>query len=233
MYQSRTEDARKRWLLAERMTLLHCRSLTLYFAQLALVQMWEKDPRTFKNLWREYMRPARRRAMGRAMESFVKRSTHDIPTIVEKLRSAVYHSNHLVPAEASWALDTIEDLLWDVSDRKLPMEALRREAQALVDTTWDAVKSLLGVMMEGESWKSLVTALRSMQAVLDQTAEPALDTRYDTSAPGSPEALAEGCTCPIRDNRNGKGCTQDDGGPWFVLDMDCLLHGQEEVGSHD
>lgn len=42
-------------------------------------------------------------------------------------------------------------------------------------------------------------------------------------APGSPEAVESGCTCPQTDNHYGKGyrgiaCT-------YIMDVDCPLHG--------
>ena len=45
--------------------------------------------------------------------------------------------------------------------------------------------------------------------------------------PGSPEALAQGCLCPVDDNDNGRG--------WqgfsrlFVMVADCPIHGSPEV----
>ena len=43
--------------------------------------------------------------------------------------------------------------------------------------------------------------------------------------PGSDEARAAGCTCPIIDNHYGAG--QDRGGsePVFVINLECPVHG--------
>lgn len=47
--------------------------------------------------------------------------------------------------------------------------------------------------------------------------------------PGSEEAIAEGCTCPVMDNSNGKGwmggVKNEDGNTLFVMIEDCTLHG--------
>ncbi len=46
------------------------------------------------------------------------------------------------------------------------------------------------------------------------------------SAPGSKEAIAKGCTCPVWDNYHGRGY----GGDWrtygWVINADCPLHGK-------
>lgn len=45
-------------------------------------------------------------------------------------------------------------------------------------------------------------------------------------APGSPEAVQQGCECPIADNANGLGAwgtSGDDAVYW--IDVDCPLHG--------
>jgi len=46
--------------------------------------------------------------------------------------------------------------------------------------------------------------------------------------PGSDEALAQGCTCPVLDNAHGKGYF---GGPdgTFVMNAECPLHGAEAM----
>ena len=49
--------------------------------------------------------------------------------------------------------------------------------------------------------------------------------------PGSPEAVAAGCTCPIMDNSHGFGMlggavtNPDDGKPVFIFHEDCPIHG--------
>lgn len=46
--------------------------------------------------------------------------------------------------------------------------------------------------------------------------------------PGSQEAKAKGCLCPIMDNRWGKGYAIDkDGKPVFVIRTDCPIHGED------
>ena len=46
--------------------------------------------------------------------------------------------------------------------------------------------------------------------------------------PGSPEAVAQGCTCPVLDNCNGKG--SEFGGPGtFWMHSGCPLHGNHQV----
>ena len=44
--------------------------------------------------------------------------------------------------------------------------------------------------------------------------------------PGSDEAVKAGCTCPVMDNRHGKGMWQSqDGRALFVITGGCPLHG--------
>ena len=45
--------------------------------------------------------------------------------------------------------------------------------------------------------------------------------------PGHPQAVIDGCTCPVLDNAHGKGCgyTDDDGHPLYIFNGDCVLHG--------
>jgi hypothetical protein len=49
-------------------------------------------------------------------------------------------------------------------------------------------------------------------------------TEFDEPSPGSKEALAKGCTCPVMDNHHGAGFTYDNA-TCFYLDDDCPLHG--------
>lgn len=42
-----------------------------------------------------------------------------------------------------------------------------------------------------------------------------------TPNPGSDEALDMGCTCPVLDNRHGKGSYKSEG---FIIDMECPIH---------
>lgn len=47
--------------------------------------------------------------------------------------------------------------------------------------------------------------------------------------PGSDEAIAAGCTCPVLDNGHGRGAQQDENGEWqFWTRGDCPLHGTKE-----
>jgi len=43
-------------------------------------------------------------------------------------------------------------------------------------------------------------------------------------APGSLAAVARGCTCPIPDNRNGRGWPGENGKPVFYLSDKCPIH---------
>lgn len=46
--------------------------------------------------------------------------------------------------------------------------------------------------------------------------------------PGSDEALALGCICPVLDNRHGAGLDYPDG-PAFWVNGNCPIHGREAV----
>lgn len=46
--------------------------------------------------------------------------------------------------------------------------------------------------------------------------------------PGSPEAVAKGCTCPVFDNNHGRG-VEVAGVKQFWIDDDCSLHGTKEA----
>ena len=51
------------------------------------------------------------------------------------------------------------------------------------------------------------------------------------SNPGSPEAIKNGCTCPVLDNGHGRGASQV-GGVWVHwINADCPLHGKTEQPS--
>lgn len=49
--------------------------------------------------------------------------------------------------------------------------------------------------------------------------------------PGDPKAVADGCTCPVMDNGNGKGCGYVDaeGWPLYVFNLECPLHGGDKA----
>lgn len=47
-----------------------------------------------------------------------------------------------------------------------------------------------------------------------------------TSNPGSDEAVAQGCTCPVMDNGHGRGAYQIDGVWQFWIAFGCPLHHQ-------
>ena len=53
----------------------------------------------------------------------------------------------------------------------------------------------------------------------------------DTPNPGSPEAVRQGCTCPVIYNRYGKGIRDDRDEFW--INGGCLLHGMEAEDGHD
>lgn len=44
-------------------------------------------------------------------------------------------------------------------------------------------------------------------------------------SPGSDEAQARGCTCPVLDNAHGNGAYHQDGQPLFWIAKGCPLHG--------
>ena len=48
--------------------------------------------------------------------------------------------------------------------------------------------------------------------------------------PGSPEAVALGCICPVLDNGHGKGCgmKDDQGNILFWYRSDCPIHSEAE-----
>lgn len=54
----------------------------------------------------------------------------------------------------------------------------------------------------------------------------------DTPNPGSVEAVAHGCTCPVMDNRRGQGAGQIGepfpGTVWWI-NGDCPLHAPQET----
>lgn len=52
--------------------------------------------------------------------------------------------------------------------------------------------------------------------------DPAVNTPHN---PGSPEAIAAGCTCPVIDNHHGKGIPTRAGERLFWYDSTCPLHG--------
>jgi hypothetical protein len=43
--------------------------------------------------------------------------------------------------------------------------------------------------------------------------------------PGSDEARAGGCKCPVIDNSHGRGAYDTPGGPVFWVNDDCPIHG--------
>ena len=48
-------------------------------------------------------------------------------------------------------------------------------------------------------------------------------------SPGSDEAVAQGCTCPVLDNGRGRGAYQIDGKWQFWISADCPLHAKADV----
>lgn len=48
-----------------------------------------------------------------------------------------------------------------------------------------------------------------------------------TPNPGSDEAVAGGCTCPVLDNDHGAGHYSDGDAVMFIMDAACPLHGEE------
>lgn len=55
------------------------------------------------------------------------------------------------------------------------------------------------------------------------------DQKREIPSPGSKEAIAQGCCCPVLDNAHGKGIMWN-GKPAFWITEDCPLHGIEGNG---
>lgn len=54
-------------------------------------------------------------------------------------------------------------------------------------------------------------------------------TKPDRPAPGSPEAMKAGCTCPVLDNAHGQGFQLDPkGGRCYWITDGCVLHAPVE-----
>ena len=53
-------------------------------------------------------------------------------------------------------------------------------------------------------------------------------TGIEPTAPGSPQAVFQGCLCPVMDNHNGKGFYMGDNGPMFWMTANCPMHGVKE-----
>lgn len=53
----------------------------------------------------------------------------------------------------------------------------------------------------------------------------------DVPNPGSPEAIAAGCFCPVFDNAHGKGCgvDPDTGEPGYWYTYGCPIHAPMET----
>ena len=50
--------------------------------------------------------------------------------------------------------------------------------------------------------------------------------------PGDPQAIIDGCICPVIDNRYGRGIyTGEDGLPVFIYNQGCKLHGAAKEAS--
>ena len=52
------------------------------------------------------------------------------------------------------------------------------------------------------------------------------DQVSDTPNPGSPEAVAAGCRCPVLDNRRGRGYAVIQGETVWCVMANCPMHGQ-------
>lgn len=50
----------------------------------------------------------------------------------------------------------------------------------------------------------------------------------ETPNPGSPEAVKQGCLCPVMDNHNGRGFFMGEIGPLFWMSRECPLHGPKD-----
>lgn len=49
--------------------------------------------------------------------------------------------------------------------------------------------------------------------------------------PGSSEAVAKGCSCPVLDNARGKGYMGQEG--VYCINTDCVLHGLKFEDTHN
>ena len=50
--------------------------------------------------------------------------------------------------------------------------------------------------------------------------------------PGSSEAVAKGCLCPVMDNRYGRGHHEDlKGNIVFVMNLECPIHGDKSASN--
>lgn len=60
-----------------------------------------------------------------------------------------------------------------------------------------------------------------------------LELKKNSLPPGSDEAIAAGCVCPVLDNAHGKGymggAKDENGETVYILSWACPLHGVEEV----
>ncbi len=45
--------------------------------------------------------------------------------------------------------------------------------------------------------------------------------------PGSPDAIAQGCTCPVLDNAHGRGRLGDGDRYGWWINAECPLHGKD------
>jgi hypothetical protein len=54
-------------------------------------------------------------------------------------------------------------------------------------------------------------------------------------APGDPQSVADGCTCPVLDNAHWKGCGYVDaeGFVLYVFNLECPLHGGDKAEAMD
>jgi hypothetical protein len=57
--------------------------------------------------------------------------------------------------------------------------------------------------------------------------------REPEHAPGSPEAIAKGCTCDPAKNTAGKGTPRPGGGVRFYASLKCPLHSPAAIGAED
>lgn len=58
------------------------------------------------------------------------------------------------------------------------------------------------------------------------------DPDAEPAPPGSPAAIENDCTCPVYDNRHGRGSYKGNG---YIRALDCPLHGvdPESAGGDD
>jgi hypothetical protein len=108
-------------------------------------------------------------------------------------------------------------------ERREPSKPLIRQGTFHV-TGVDMVKMarLLSQWIDDREAELTAEARPQFEAALRKTVELAPHAPPD---PGAPAALARGCRCDPKANRDGYGAVVFFGKAWFIIEMDCWLHG--------